>query len=154
MEVAREEGQKRIAKGDGIQWEKVGTNATNMTKNGFLSTIKTAQQTLRDKRAVLSIDAARTFARDQQELDIFEMMESGAPQIVSTDFKPNWGIAVRERIGRGPDVSPALEIHIAEAARKGHFIILPLKTLVMAAIMDGILVHVSERFRRDCVGST
>ena len=46
-------------------------------------------------------------------------------------------------------MGPALQIHIAEASRRGHVLIVPLKVLIVAAIKDGVTVHVSERFLRE-----
>ena len=149
MRLARDEGVDRIAQGLGIDWAEVETNAAMILRTGFLSTVKNAQQKLRAERSVVDISTAREFAHDTDELFRFEEMSTGAPQLVGKNFVPNWGCGVRERIGTGPDVGPALQVHIAEAARRGHVLIVPLKTLLVAAIRDGVTVHVSERFLRE-----
>ena len=125
MALAREEGEKRIADGAGINWDMVSHNATRMREHGFLTTIVQDQTKLRVDRSVLDETTARAFAHDQEELDRLESMAAGAPQLVGKNFQPNWGVGVRERIGKGPDVGPALQIHIADASRRGHVVIVP-----------------------------
>ena len=133
----------------GVDWDEVRQTSAEFAESDFLKTIMRAQQKLRANRSVVDITVARTFAHDDIELSRFEAMDAGALQLVSKKFTPNWRCGVRERIGKGPDVGPALQVHIADAARRGHVLIVPLKTLLVAAIKNGVQVHVSERFLRE-----
>ena len=120
-----------------------------MKHKGFLKTIRDHQAELRKNRTVIDRETALQFARDPAEAKLFETICDGAPQLVGPNFKPNWGVGVRERVGSGPCVDAALEFHAAKSARTGHSIIVPLTDLLVAAIREGVEVHVSERFLRD-----
>ena len=88
MDLAREEGERRIAEGAGIDWDMVEHNATRLRDHGFLATILHDQNKLRTDRSVLDLTTARAFAHDQAELDRLENMAAGAPQLVGKNFSP------------------------------------------------------------------